>query len=96
MMNLAYRAGQAKAEEDFGVRTAGDAYQRALPHGDMRVSAERLAKTLTGLDTPQGPRDEIRKSRLDRPTRWGSPTSPYGVGASSFDYSGIGRDGAAL
>jgi hypothetical protein len=76
MMNLAYRAGQAKAEEDFGVRTAGDAYQRALPHGDMRVSAERLAKTLTG--------------------RWGSPTSPYGVGASSFDYSGIGRDGAAL
>lgn len=96
MMNLAYDEGKARAEEDFGLRTAGDAFQRALPHGDMNVSAERLAKRLSTLEDQVLPSKDEGKKRFGNPTRWGNPTSPWGVGASSYDYSGIGRDGAAI
>lgn len=96
MMNLAYAEGKAKAEEEFGLRTAADAYQRGIPHGDMNVSVERLAKHLSLMDPGVSlPKDE-RKKRFGNPVRWGGVTTPYGVGASSYDYSGIGRDGAAL
>ena len=96
MMNFAYEEGKARAEEDFGLRVASDGYRRALPHGDMNVSAERLAKHLSTMDSGIAQPKEERKSRLDRPTRWGSVSSPWSVGASSHDYSGIGRDGAAI
>jgi len=96
MMNLAYAEGKARAEEDFGVRTAGDSYQKGLPHGDMNVSAERLAKHLATMDSGiETPKDE-RKKRFGNPVRWGSVTTPFGTGSSSYDYSGVGRDGAAL
>jgi hypothetical protein len=96
MMNLAYAEGQAQAEEEFGLRTAGDAYKRGIPHGDMNVSAERLAKHLSSMDSGVSlPKDE-RKKRFGNPVRWGGVTTPYGTGTSSHDYSGIGRDGAAI
>lgn len=96
LMNLAYAEGKARAEEEFGLRTAGEGMHRAIPHGDMNVAAERLAKHLSGLESPVvGPKDE-RKSRFGNPVRWGAVSSPWGVGAASHDYSGIGRDGAAI
>jgi len=96
MMNLAYEEGKASAEEDFDLRTAGDAFQRALPHGVMHVTTELPAKTLSNLDSQVVPSKDEGHKRFGNPTRWGNPTSPWGVGASSHDYSGIGRDGAAI
>jgi hypothetical protein len=96
MMNLAYEEGKARAEEEFGLRTAADSFQRGIPHGDMRVSAERLAKRLSTLDPGVNVAKDERKKRFGNPVRWGGVTTPYGVGASSYDYSGIGRDGAAI
>lgn len=96
MMNLAYAEGKARAEEDFGLRTAAEGLHRALPHGDMNVSAERLAKHLTDMDSGVTPLKDERKKRFGNPVRWGSVSTPYGTGSSSFDYSGIGRDGAAI
>jgi hypothetical protein len=96
MMNLAYAEGKARAEEDFGLRTAGDSLHRALPHGDMNVSAERLAKHFSTMDNGVVPLKEERKKRFGNPVRWGGVTTPHGVGSSSYDYSGIGRDGAAI
>jgi len=93
---LAYAEGQARAEEEFGFRTAGDSYQRAIPHGDMNVSAERLAKHLTDLDPGVSPLKDEGKKRFGNPVRWGAKSSPFATGASSYDYSGIGRDGAAI
>lgn len=95
MMNLAYAEGRSKAEEDFGLRLAADSLHRSLPQGDMNVSAERLAKVLTELDPGVRPPKGEETKRLERPVRWGESSSPYGANASSFDYSGIGRDGAA-
>lgn len=96
MMNLAYAEGKARAEDEFGVRTAADSFQKGIPHGDMNVAAERLAKHLSTMDSGVlSKRDEGRK-RFGNPVRWGDATSPWGVSASSYDYSGIGRDGAAL
>lgn len=85
MPPYAYKEGAAQAEEDFGLRTAA-----------MNVSAERLAKTLSSLESGASKGKDARKSRLERPTRWGAVSSPWSVGASSYDYSGIGRDGAAI
>lgn len=96
MMNLAYAEGKARAEEDFGLRMAGDNLHRAIPHGDMNVSAERLAKHLSTMDSGVTSRKDERAKRFGNPVRWGAVTTPHGVGSSSFDYSGIGRDGAAL
>jgi len=99
MLPYAYKEGEVQAAEDFGLRTAAmnsSGYQRALPQGDIRVSAERLAKTLSSLESGASKGKDTRKSRLDRPTRWGAVSSPWSVGASSYDYSGIGRDGAAI
>jgi len=95
MMNLAYAEGKARAEEEFGLRTASDSYHRGMPEGDMRVSAERLAKHLSGLED-EAPSQDEKKKRFGNPVRWGGVTSPWGVGASSYDYSGVGRDGAAI
>jgi len=95
-MNSAYDEGRIRAEEDFGLRIAADMFRRPIPHGDMNVGAERLAKTLSDLESPIRPPKEQRVNRLDRATRWGQPGSPYGTGASTHDYSGIGRDGAAI
>lgn len=36
-----------------------------------------------------------KENPLDRPVRWGHRTSPYS-NLTGRDYSGIGRDGAAL
>lgn len=96
MMNHAYAEGKAKAEEDFGLRVASDALQRAIPHGNMNVAAERLAKHLSTMDPGVVPMKDERKSRFGNPVRWGPTSSPWSTGASSHDYSGIGRDGAAL
>jgi len=95
-MNLAYQEGKARAEEDFGLRTAGDSFHKGLPRNDEHTGAGRLAKTLSDLDSERPVPKEERKGRLDRLTRWGAAGSPYGTGSSSFDYSGIGNDGAAI
>jgi len=95
-MTIAYQEGKAKAEEDFGLRTAGDSFHKGLPRNDHHTSAGRLAKALTDMDAEVSDPKEERKSRLDRHVRWGAAGSPYGTGASSFDYSGIGNDGAAI
>ena len=88
MPPFAYKEGAVQAAENFGLQ--------ALPQGDMRVSAERLAKTLSSLESGASKSKPVRKSRLERSTRWGPVSSPWSVGASSYDYSGIGRDGAAI
>ena len=95
MMNLAYAEGKARAEEEFGLRTASDGYHRGMPEGDMKLPVERLAKHLKGIEDHAPSKDEGKK-RFGNPVRWGGVTSPWGVGASSYDYSGIGRDGAAI
>lgn len=95
-MDRAYEEGCRQAEEDFGLRVAADGFRRPLPHGDQRVGAERLARTLTDLEPMhRAPKDE-RKNRLDRNVRWSNPSSPYSGLSSSYDFSGIGRDGAAI
>jgi hypothetical protein len=96
MMNLAYQEGKARAEEDFGLRTAADAYQRGIPHGDQRLPVERFAKHLSTMDPEVGPLPDERKKRFGNPVRWGGVTSPYGTGAQSNDYSNIGPDQAAI
>ncbi len=96
MMNLAYAEGKARAEEDFGLRTAADSFQRAIPHGDMNVAAERLAKHLSTMDAGVTVATDERWKRFGNLVRWGAVSSPWGVGASSYDYSGVGRDGAAI
>jgi hypothetical protein len=96
MMNLAYAEGIARAEEDFGLRLAGDNFQRAIPHGDMNVSAERLAKHLSSMDSGVPTMKDEGKKRFGNPVRWGNATSPFATGTSNYDYSGIGRDGAAI
>lgn len=96
MMNLAYQEGKARAEEDFGLRTAADAYRRGIPHGDQRLPVERLAKHLSGMDPGvEVPKDE-RKKRFGNPVRWGGVTTPHGTGASSYDYSNVGPDQGAI
>lgn len=96
MVNLAYAEGKARAEQEFGVRTASDSFKKGIPHGDMNVSAERLAKHLSTMDSGVTPgKDELRK-RFGNPVRWGGVTSPWGVGSSSYDYSGVGKDQAAI
>lgn len=95
-MNTAYEEGRRQAEEDFGLRIAMDYFRRPLPHGDPRVGAERLAKTLSDLQPMHRAPKEERRNRLDRHVRWSSPASPYSTGTPSYDYSGIGRDGAAI
>ena len=96
MMNLAYQEGKARAEADFGTRLAFDAYQKGIPHGDMGVSAERLAKTLATMSTGlEVPKDE-KKHRFGNPVRWGGVTTPHGTGASSYDYSNVGPDQGAI
>jgi hypothetical protein len=96
MMNFAYQEGCSRAAEDFGLRTASDSLQKGIPHGDMNVAAERLAKHLSTMDSGVAPKKDERNKRFGNPVRWGSVSTPYGTGASSFDYSGIGRDGAAI
>jgi hypothetical protein len=96
MMTLAYEEGKARAEEDFGLRTAQDSFKRGLPHGDMNVSAERLAKHLSTMDPGVVTAKDEKRKRFGNPVRWGAVSTPFGVGASSYDYSGIGRDGAAI
>jgi hypothetical protein len=95
-MDTAYTEGCRQAEEDFGLRVAADGFRRPLPHGNPAIGAERLARTLTDLEPLHVAPKSERKSRLDRHVRWSNPASPYSTGASSYDYSGIGRDGAAL
>jgi len=95
-MNLAYQEGKARAEEEFGLRTASDSYHKGLPRNDLHTGAGRLAKAMTDLESPVVAPKDSRKGRLDRHVRWGAAGSPYGTGASSFDYSGIGNDGAAV
>jgi hypothetical protein len=96
MTNLAYAEGRIRAEEDFGVRTAAHAMQHAIPHGDMNVAAERLAKHLTDMDPGISPERDKRRERFGNPVRWGGVSSPWSGGSPTYDYSGIGRDGAAI
>ena len=96
MMNLAYQEGKARAEEDFGLRTASDAYKKGIPHGDPGLPVERLAKHLSTMESGfEVPKDE-RKKRFGNPVRWGGVTTPHGTGASSYDYSNVGPDQAAI
>lgn len=95
-MNFAYEEGKCQAASDFGVRLASDTLHRGIPHGDMNVAAERLAKRLSTMEgLAPGLRDE-KKNKLDRETHWGAPTSPWATSSPSYDYSGIGQDGAAI
>ena len=96
MMNLAYQEGKARAEEDFGLRTAADSYRRGIPHGDQGLPVERLAKHLSTMDSGiTTPKDE-RKKRFGNPVRWGGVTTPHGTGSSSYDYSNVGPDQGAI
>jgi hypothetical protein len=96
MMNIAYAEGKARAEEDFGLRTAADSFQRAIPHGDMNVPAERLAKHLSVMDPGVASPKEEKRQRFGNPVRWGDVSTPHGTGASSFDYANVGPDQAAI
>lgn len=96
LMNLAYTEGRTRAEEDFGLRTAGDSFHRALPHGDMNLPVERLAKHLSGMPSETMKPKEERRFNLERDPRWGPQTTPHGSQAGGHDYSGLGFDGAAI
>ena len=96
LMNLAYAEGMTRAEEDFGLRTASDSFKRGMPRGDMRVHAERLADRLSSMDSEVSADNDPKPKRFGNAVRWGAASSPYGTGSSTYDYSGIGRDGAAI
>lgn len=96
MNSFAYAEGRARAEEDFGLRTAADAFQRGIPHGDMNVAAERLAKHLSDMDSDIPMKKDEQRRRFGHPVRWGPVSSPFSATSSTYDFSGVGRDGAAI
>jgi len=72
-----YNEGVMDALSSFGVRLAAEVstHQR-MPDGPKHLGAERLSKLLQAESesyTSVGDRRQPRN--LDRPTRWGNPTS---------------------
>jgi len=95
-MPLAYFEGKARAEEEFGVRVAAHAMRGSMASNDAHTAPGRLAKMLSSIDTGTSQKKETRPTRFGNPVRWGAVSNPHGSTSSSFDYSGIGRDGAAI
>lgn len=67
--------------------------------GQLKASADfgvdNFVKAVSNLTGKPSKKKEKKENPLDRPVRWGNRTSPYS-NLTGRDYSGIGRDGAAL
>ena len=72
-----YNEGVMDALSSFGVRVAADMSSRQrMPDGPEHLGAERLSRALRAEDDSYTPLADRRQPRnLDRPTRWGNPTS---------------------
>jgi hypothetical protein len=79
----AYEEGMADALDRFGVRMASELARRRMPEGPKHLGAERLAKMLGGQQDNYSIGDKKPRRNLERPVRFGEPTSLEGAGVSS-------------
>lgn len=79
----AYDEGMADALDLFGVRLASELARRRMPEGPQHLGAERLAKMLGTQKDDFSFGDKKPRRNLERPVRFGEPTSLEGAGVSS-------------
>ena len=78
-----YEEGMVDAYDAFGIRVAGDLARNRMPEGPQHLGAERLAKMLGGQQDNFSIGDKKPRRNLERPVRFGEPTSLEGAGVSS-------------